>query len=199
MRLWSKIRLSAAAAVVFGVMLATSPARADVFWSLNNLQFVLGDNSPDGGTLNGTFAIDQYGYFLNGSVNISTTNGSALFGDTYTGVYNSFVNPPADTVTIFLSDTSGYQRYIQLTFANPLTVPGIDPIIGGPGGPSYECFGWGCPDGAIRYISSDSVAVSLSSVSPVPEAATWAMMLLGFLGLGVLAYRRSGPAHVRLV
>jgi hypothetical protein len=35
--------------------------------------------------------------------------------------------------------------------------------------------------------------------SGVPEASTWAMMLLGFLGLGVFAYRRSGPLGVRLV
>ena len=32
-------------------------------------------------------------------------------------------------------------------------------------------------------------------VSPVPEPATWAMMLLGFAGIGFMAYRRkSKPA-----
>jgi hypothetical protein len=30
------------------------------------------------------------------------------------------------------------------------------------------------------------------AVAPVPEPSTWAMMILGFLGLGFLAYRRSG-------
>ena len=30
------------------------------------------------------------------------------------------------------------------------------------------------------------------SVDAVPEASTWAMMFVGFLGVGFLAYRRSG-------
>jgi probable HAF family extracellular repeat protein len=33
--------------------------------------------------------------------------------------------------------------------------------------------------------------VSPVSVSGVPESSTWAMMLLGFAGIGVFAYRRS--------
>jgi hypothetical protein len=28
------------------------------------------------------------------------------------------------------------------------------------------------------------------SVAPVPEPSTWAMMLIGFLGIGFMAYRR---------
>lgn len=32
----------------------------------------------------------------------------------------------------------------------------------------------------------------------VPEPATWAMMLLGFLGVGFVAYRRKNQGHVRL-
>jgi hypothetical protein len=42
-----------------------------------------------------------------------------------------------------------------------------------------------------RYIGLDNV-----SVSSVPEPSTWAMMILGFCGLGFVAYRRkqNGPA-----
>ncbi|WP_247777931.1 PEPxxWA-CTERM sorting domain-containing protein [Bradyrhizobium sp. 170] len=32
----------------------------------------------------------------------------------------------------------------------------------------------------------------------VPEPATWAMMMLGFLGVGFLAYRRKNQGSVRL-
>ncbi len=32
----------------------------------------------------------------------------------------------------------------------------------------------------------------------VPEASTWAMMILGFAGVGFLAYRRRNQGHVRL-
>ena len=34
-------------------------------------------------------------------------------------------------------------------------------------------------------------------VAPVPEASTWAMMLIGFAGLGFLAYRRKPKAAFR--
>jgi hypothetical protein len=38
------------------------------------------------------------------------------------------------------------------------------------------------------------------NVAPVPEASTWAMMLLGFAGVGFLAYRRRGQGQaLRLV
>jgi hypothetical protein len=44
---------------------------------------------------------------------------------------------------------------------------------------------------AIRFNSTtDALEVSNFSVSAVPEASTWAMMVLGFCGLGFLAHRR---------
>jgi choice-of-anchor C domain-containing protein len=36
------------------------------------------------------------------------------------------------------------------------------------------------------------------SVTPVPEPSTWAMMLLGFTGVGFLAYRRKARATFRI-
>jgi hypothetical protein len=34
--------------------------------------------------------------------------------------------------------------------------------------------------------------VNTLTIGAVPEPSTWAMMILGFLGLGFIAYRRSG-------
>jgi hypothetical protein len=34
--------------------------------------------------------------------------------------------------------------------------------------------------------------------SAVPEPSTWAMMILGFVGVGFMAYRRKGQASFRL-
>jgi hypothetical protein len=33
-------------------------------------------------------------------------------------------------------------------------------------------------------------ALSTINISAVPEASTWAMMILGFMGVGFMAYRR---------
>ncbi|MDR3464473.1 MAG: PEPxxWA-CTERM sorting domain-containing protein [Xanthobacteraceae bacterium] len=33
-----------------------------------------------------------------------------------------------------------------------------------------------------------------NTVSAIPEPSTWAMMILGFAGVGVMAYRRSTPS-----
>lgn len=43
------------------------------------------------------------------------------------------------------------------------------------------------------------VNVTGATVSAVPEASTWAMMVLGFLGVGFMAYRRKPSARLRLV
>ncbi len=50
--------------------------------------------------------------------------------------------------------------------------------------------------GGAKYLFEGSgrdwaVALSNSSVGGVPEASTWALMLLGFGGLGLVGYRRS--------
>lgn len=42
------------------------------------------------------------------------------------------------------------------------------------------------------------VGVTGATVSAVPEASTWAMMIVGFLGVGFMAYRRKPSARLRL-
>jgi hypothetical protein len=41
--------------------------------------------------------------------------------------------------------------------------------------------------------------VDFGFATAVPEASTWAMMVLGFFGVGFMAYRRRGQATLRLV
>ena len=47
--------------------------------------------------------------------------------------------------------------------------------------------------------AQDAFETANFSVAAVPEASTWAMMIFGFLGVGLLAYRRSSEAQMRLV
>ena len=39
----------------------------------------------------------------------------------------------------------------------------------------------------------------LDTISAVPEPATWAMMIMGFFGMGLMAYRRKAGPALRLV
>jgi hypothetical protein len=43
----------------------------------------------------------------------------------------------------------------------------------------------------------DIKQIGFGFASPVPEASTWAMMLLGFMGVGFMAYRRRGRPSFR--
>ena len=72
------------ASVFFAAEAVSVSAANAVVWTLNGVTF------DDGGTASGTFTIDQYGYFLNGSATVTTTAGSTanghggpLPGDTY--------------------------------------------------------------------------------------------------------------------
>jgi hypothetical protein len=49
-----------------------------------------------------------------------------------------------------------------------------------------------------NYIGVDSLAVT-TGVSAVPEPSIWAMMLLGFAGVGAMAYRRRSWSRVDVV
>jgi hypothetical protein len=43
-----------------------------------------------------------------------------------------------------------------------------------------------------------SITPVLDAVTGVPEVSTWAMMLLGFAGVGFMAYRRKAQPAFRL-
>ena len=42
--------------------------------------------------------------------------------------------------------------------------------------------------------STQAFEIDNLTVAAVPEASTWAMMILGFLGLGFFGYRKSSKA-----
>jgi hypothetical protein len=47
-------------------------------------------------------------------------------------------------------------------------------------------------------MSSSTNSFEITNISAVPEASTWAMMVLGFLGLGFLGYRKSSNTSFRV-
>jgi PEP-CTERM motif len=67
-------------------------------------------------------------------------------------------------------------------------------------GDGYSAAFTGVVDGVEYYNIQGSAALSnvATSSSAVPEPSTWAMMLLGFAGLGYAGYRRARAGHARL-
>jgi hypothetical protein len=174
----------------FGIAVATMfalalPANASIInWTLSGVTF------DDGGTASGTFATDS----TTGDVtafDITTTAGTTLNGSVY-DVSTSFLyaNNFFTANSFLLATTTPFATpYLELAFANPLTSTGVDALI--PGDVANTTIGsWEC-----NNCSPFRNVVSGEAVSGVPEPSTWAMMILGFAGIGFMAYRRkSKPA-----
>jgi hypothetical protein len=60
-------------------------------------------------------------------------------------------------------------------------------------------FGGAVASGSITNLTSDGVgdyqfSGTISAINSVPEPSTWAMMILGFAGIGFMAYRRNSKS-----
>jgi len=54
-------------------------------------------------------------------------------------------------------------------------------------------------DRDIGPVGADDQAASTASSSPIPEPSAWALLLLGFFGLGLGVYRKRKPRLASLI
>ena len=107
-----------------------------------------------------------------GGADASSSSGS-VFG--LFGFFQQMILPTGYVSGSFISGTDQFDN---------TTIAGLDLT---PGTYTYD-FGTG-PD-------ADSVVVNIGSISPVPEPSTWALMILGFMGIGFMAYRRKNQMAI---
>jgi PEP-CTERM motif len=170
--------LGAVAAVAACLGGAATSAKADV-------HYIVSATFDDLTTLSGFFDVNIYNQLTNWDL---ITTGGTLPGYEYTPASTSLSGCVGNCFSFNLPI---YNGGLMLTFANPIGSFGPDPIVGG--GPSWENLSFTIGGPPIRY-----VAVESGVATGVPEPATWAMMLLGFLGVGLAAYRRKSRPILRL-
>ncbi len=112
--------------------------------------------------------------------------GANLLGDTWTLVAassGSYAVTLPDVISVpalaFGGTTIGSYDTFSQTFA---TVPGTEYV--------YQFMLYN-DLGPPKFADPSGVLVTTTG-SPAPEPSTWAMMILGFLGVGFIAYRRKG-------
>jgi PEP-CTERM motif len=198
-------------------VLLSAPAYADVFTAtfaqvgsnvvvtgsgsidVSGLVFV--EKSPIGNGVGPTPPVLTMGLVVGNSNGVSFSASSDFYSATFSGPDNfgqgkggiatsgtgnevGLVNDPQDGLSYFIVPAnyqSGDPLSDSLTFANT-TLAGL-----------------GLAPGTYTYTfgTNDSFVIDIpGQVAAVPEPATWAMMILGFFGVGFMAYRRkqSEPA-----
>jgi PEP-CTERM motif len=133
--------------------------------------------------------------------------------DIYWGWIGAGINPFSsydDVLTVYTGDlgpvtiTGSDLVAIGTTLLPPvLGYGGLQPPVT-PGGPpsnadnDNQWFNISDPNGIGRFTASSSIGDPFEFVmSGVPEPSTWALMLLGFAGLGFAGYRRARAAGPR--
>ncbi len=111
--------------------------------------------------------------------------------------FYSFLAPSVD-VTVYLTGTPDGSYTIPLVTNGAFDGPGFSFFT-----PSDTCSGLTtlpCSQNNVGLTpgSSFSGAAEITITTNVPEPSTWAMMLLGFAGLGYAGYRRVRAGHAAL-
>jgi hypothetical protein len=164
---------------------------------------------------NGSVPFAPLGQAQNVSGSVGGQN-AAPYGDT--SQYITIGDAPPGTATLALpNNKSNYlglywgsidlYNSITITDANGQTVinatayPQLNPNNGDQGllGSAYvNIFDTAAITGVVFNSSQIAFEFDNVTIASVPEASTWAMMLLGFLGLGFMAYRRKENSAFRL-
>jgi PEP-CTERM motif len=133
-------------------------------------------------------------FFNQGTVTLSIGGGPAVTFTDPTHVFSN-QNSPAGVGFEDVGSSEDILDTLSASFATYDLTTSIGPIVGSSvinAGISFPTTG-----GALVLTSAgDATFTSVASeTNAIPEPSTWAMMLIGFAGLGYAGYRRARAAH----
>ena len=166
-------------------------------------------NSQPLGAISSSFSIGDWTFNAgpNSKINILSDSTGAQPYQT-TGNYLSVLGGGSETVTFSARSSFSFfwgsiDDYNTITLSDGTSYTGTQIAAMFPGGQSNGCQ---LLTNCNRYvtftdtnganltgftITSATNSFEITNISAVPEPSTWAMMILGFLGLGFLGYRKS--------
>lgn len=214
----SKTRYSfAALAIAAAAFVSSAPARADFVQTLSpvaaDLNLIGTGNVTAGTAFFGTVSgytgssikivdTQQATFHSNGQAQISEVNkGPAITSLVFTpisGIFNEFSFRPDGAGKTDSSIQVSIMDQFASTFTFLVHWNGLNNSVGFTGLPTNEII----KKVTITDVNGPGLAdvkdIGFGFVAAVPEASTWAMMMIGFCGVGFLAYRRSGAARFRI-
>jgi hypothetical protein len=153
------------------------------FTSANGFNFGPPGDPSNPDAFIGSFSISGGGYeFANGLTKLSTdtTNWSAIVAPDNVNWLVPNAAPQA-----FAFNGGGIWGQVR-----PGPEPGIE------AGAQWI---WSVPDSGLYADFSTSISADTAQTAAVPEPSTWAMMILGFAGVGFMAYRRKSKPSFRFI
>jgi len=168
------------------------------------LLFVIGANHQaraDVGNFQVSGAFDRLGIY-SGTLSIDMTSGQIVAADIIVPGYEfnghiyqgaNYQSIQATYIVQVLQPNSDI--LLQLAFTTPGSPSGS--LVGFTGGSIFEEDVYSSSTGEIdgTYLVVNGMITgsvgTVSAIAAVPEPSTWAMMILGFAGVGFMAYRRS--------
>ena len=116
-------------------------------------------------------------------------------GTTLTFSLASLASSIRNNVLFFVWGSPNGDNTVTLSNGDSLTTAGLGPVVNQQNNPAGYLIGLNLTPGATSVsFTTHETAFEFAFTAPVPEASTWAMMILGFAGVGFMAYRRKSQA-----
>jgi PEP-CTERM motif len=97
-----------------------------------------------------------------------------------------------DNVLYIVWGSPNGDNTITLSDGSSLTTAGLGSTVNQQNNPAGYLLGLNLTPGVTSItFTTNETAFEFAFTAPVPEPSTWAMMILGFFGVGFLAYRRQ--------